>query len=116
MIPVFDVLSVDVNVSDLVADRIYRDMATEDCLYPYVTWFLTGGEPLNDIDEPATVDRLHFQVNCYGKNESQTHDVYKAVRKALKYHCNITGFLNTGEPNQGSRSMSFEAVWLSESD
>lgn len=116
MIPVFNVLSANSAVALLVSDRIYRDLAPENCQYPYVSWFLTGGEPLNDIDEPATVDRIHFQINCYAKNESEAHAVYKAVRAALKYQCNISGFLNTGTPPQGSRSMSFEAVWLNDSD
>lgn len=116
MIPVFNVLTADADVTALVLDRIFRDIAAENCKYPYVTWFLIGGEPLNDIDEPATIDRMHFQVNCYGKNESEVYTVYKAVRSALKYQCNISGFLNTGLPQQGSRSMSFEAVWLNGSD
>ncbi|ENU80013.1 hypothetical protein F975_01765 [Acinetobacter sp. ANC 3789] len=116
MIPVFNVLNANTDVAALVADRIYKDLAPENTQYPFVTWFITGGEPFNDIDEPATVDRLHLQVDCYGKNESEAYAVYKAVRSALKYQCNISGFVNTGIPPQGSRSMSFEAVWLNDSD
>lgn len=113
MIPIFNVLSVE---NTLVADRIYRDLAPEEVTYPYVTWFLTGGEALNDKDEPSAVDRIYFQVNCYGKSESEAHKAYVAVRSILKKHCNISGFLNTGIPPQGSSSMSFEAVWLIDSD
>ncbi len=52
MIPIFNVLSVE---NTLVADRIYRDLAPEEVTYPYVTWFLTGGEALNDKDEPSII-------------------------------------------------------------
>lgn len=117
-IPIFKILNADDAATALLGKdkglRVWRDGAPEDPVYPYVAWFLVGGEPINHVDEPALDDDVMIQIDIYAKSEDERDDVYRAVRNALKHHCYIVGLNPIGQPGQGSYRESFTTAWLVE--
>ena len=116
-IPIFKLLNADDVVTSLLgkddALRVWRDRPSDQPIYPYVTWSLVGGEPINHVDEPALDDDLVIRIDVYAKTEDERDIVYRAVRNVLKHHCLIIGFNPVGAEHNSYRE-SFNTAWLIE--
>lgn len=81
---IFNILSNDSNVTNIVSGRIYPTRAFNNAALPYVVYSQISNEPQNEKGRAATVDIATYQVSCFAKDYSQAVDLADAVRKALE--------------------------------
>lgn len=106
--PVFAWLKASQSVKDIVGTnppRIYRSgnaPQTGDgkpMPNPYITWFIVGAEPANNLSDPVPVDKYPIQLDCWHQTEAGVEALAQAVRDALELHGVMTGLIaNLREP------------------
>ena len=84
MIPnVFALLNV-APVNAFVDSRIFgAGHAGDSPNYPYITWQLLTGSPLNLIDEVPNCDKARVQINCWSRSETEVRLMSQAVRDVM---------------------------------
>lgn len=94
--------------------RVYEDIAPLKRLFPYVVWSLLSARPENNLDCPAQIDHLSFQIVVYSNQQQQAYEVRALIRKILEPNCYITNVLpnhieRVGDTNIFGRG--FAANW-----
>lgn len=65
--------------------KIFKDIAPQEVVPPYVTYGTVGGSgPLNYLGEAPAMDRGRVQVDCFSRSRPEVVDLAKAVRAALE--------------------------------
>lgn len=99
--PIYDILSGDAAVADIVAARIYpHGEAPQDTAAPYVTWFLVTGVPENGVSDAPDIDRCVVQIDCWHRTSYGIVALAAAVRDAIQPHAHITGILANGRDDE----------------
>ncbi|MFU8927559.1 tail completion protein gp17 [Acinetobacter puyangensis] len=76
--------------ASLVADiinietQVFEDMAPLDTQAPYLVWQALGGNAINNLDCPASVDHLMYQVMVYDTDVKRAYQIRDIARKALE--------------------------------
>lgn len=102
MIPFFfPLLKTDSSVEELLGSddgtlRVYRDIAQENAVAPYIVWSIVGGAPENVIEGRPTSDATRVQFEAWGTTESSSDEVYLAARNALELDGYVASFNGTG--------------------
>ena len=80
---IYAILSTAVPVTGVVSTRIYPDMATQDAIYPFVVYSITGILPSNTKDHASQMDEVTASVICYADSYNGVQDLSEKVRAAL---------------------------------
>ncbi len=95
--------------------RVYEDIAPHGTPYPYAVWSIVGGGPQNNLDCPANIDHMSFQIVVYDTIKKRSYDMREIIRKTLEPHCYITNI----HPNHFERiadtnifGRGFDANWF----
>jgi len=80
---IYAILSTAVPVTSIVSTRIYPDMATQDAIYPFVVYSITGILPSNTKDHASQMDEVTASVICYADSYNTVQDLAEKVRAAL---------------------------------
>lgn len=94
--PIFTTLKAAGAVTALIGNppRAYRHgSAPQDVIKPYVTWFIVGGVPENNLSDLPQIDRLPVQVDCWHTTDAGVESLAVAVRNALEPVCHMTNIL-----------------------
>lgn len=89
-VEMFKILKADAQVSGLLADRIYEDLAPEKTVTPYLVWAEVSGTPENYLDGGANVDHLEIQVMIYDPYQVVASSIRSEVCRVLEGH----GYVN----------------------
>lgn len=106
--PVFQWLKASADLKAIVGTnppRIYRHGAAPQqsdgrpMPDPYVTWFVVGLAPQNNLSDPPPTDRMNVQIDCWHQTDAGIELLSAAVRDAMEPHCHMTGVIaNLREP------------------
>lgn len=83
-LPIYKILSNDLDIKKAVGDKIYEDIAPEGTKTPFIVWQTIAGQAMNDLDSPANFDSLQFQVMVYSFNNKTAQDIRSLARKAIE--------------------------------
>ena len=80
---IYDILSNNVDVSDIVATRIFPDMADQNTAYPFIVYGVEGTEASDTKDGVSGLDSVNVAVMTYSNSYAQAQDIARKVRTAL---------------------------------
>ncbi|MFW8567070.1 DUF3168 domain-containing protein [Orrella sp. 11846] len=85
--PIYSTLDTP-TIKSIISDRIYAfDSAPQNVKTPYITWFVVGTDPHNQISGAPCGDTDTIQIDCWtgpqDGSESDCVALAKAVRDAL---------------------------------
>jgi len=80
---IYAILSTATPVTGIVTTRIYPDMATQDAVYPFIVYTITGILPSNTKDHASQMDEVTASVICYTDSYNSVQDLAEKVRAAL---------------------------------
>lgn len=60
---------------------------------PYITWFLVGAAPENNLSDPPPVDRQTVQVDCWHPDKAGIEILADAARDAIEPVAHMTSVL-----------------------
>lgn len=85
MLPnVYGILRTNSTVVSTVDKRIYRHgSAPQNVQKPYITWFVSTGQPENVLNAPPCFDRDTIQIDCWSETDEGIETLAYAVRDAL---------------------------------
>lgn len=113
ILPIYKMLSESPEVTALVGDRIFEDVAPDDTKPPYVVWQELSGTPRNHLDCPAHTDHIMYQAMCYDANQTAVYQLREAVRKALEQDSYILNSRISGrDPETKLYVRGFDANWF----
>jgi hypothetical protein len=117
--PVFQTLKASNDVKNIVGTnppRIYRHgSAPQDTSKPYITWFLVGGSPENNLSGTPSTDRQVVQVDCWHQTDAGVETLATAVRDAIEPHAHMTGSPIDGrEPETKLYRMGLQFDWFND--
>lgn len=82
-----DILTTDTNVTALVGQKIYLELAkaTADEDLPHIVYFIVDEiEPAQGLLTDGGLTETRVQVDCWGKSYIQVRAITRAVSQALK--------------------------------
>jgi hypothetical protein len=89
--PVYAVLKASSSVVAIVGNRIYpHGEAVQDTAKPYIVWQLVAGTPQNTLSEPASIDAMRIQIDCYHQSPVGIETLADAVRTAIETVAHVT--------------------------
>lgn len=80
---IFNILSNDAGLSELVGNRIFPEMAPEQALNPYLVYSVLSIDPTDTKQGSSTVDVSQLETYSVSNNYSDCMDVSEAARAAL---------------------------------
>ncbi len=80
---IYNILANDSDVSALVSNRIFPNVAAQKTTFPFIVYQTTGVDPNDTKDGVSTVDGNSFMVLCYADSYSVVSNLSQEVRIAL---------------------------------
>ncbi len=115
ILPVVPTLKASAAVTALLGSaplRVYEDIAPDNTQLPYAVWQVVSGTPENNLDCPANIDQVSFQIVVYDTDQRRVQTVRAAIRAALEPHCYVTNIHPSGyETATKLFSRGFDANW-----
>jgi len=71
------------NISAIVGNRIYPDMATQDATYPFIVYTVDGTDPTDVKDSVSPLDIVNVSIAMYADTYSVVTDLAEKIRTAL---------------------------------
>ena len=82
---IYNILSNDSSVSDLVGTRIYPQKIEYNATIPAVTYFVTSVGPTNTKNGVSTYDYTAVQITAFGSTYDEASNLARLIRVALDY-------------------------------
>ena len=105
---VYNILSNNSDVTDLVSTRIYPNVARQSSAFPFLVYQVTGDEPTDTKDVPSVLDTNSVEVICYSESYIQASDLADKVRTALDRTTGTHGGLSIQGTTFGGYSEDFD--------
>lgn len=80
---VFDILTNDADVSNLVSDRIYPVLAPSGIGWPALIINVVATDPTEEKDGPSTLDTYRIQIDAWSQKYEEAADLSEKCRLAL---------------------------------
>tara|TARA_R110000765_G_C18884298_1_gene602401 strand:+ start:585 stop:986 length:402 start_codon:yes stop_codon:yes gene_type:complete len=80
---IYNILSTDVDVSNIVVRRIFPNVAKNGTTFPFIIYDIESESPTQDKDGVSTLDEDFVMVSCYCKTYSEASDLARKIRTAL---------------------------------
>jgi len=80
----YNILSADTDITNIVSTRIYPVIADEQEVEPYIVYQVISAPRNNTLDGVMDLVRARVQVSCWGSSYYEAVQVKEAVRLALK--------------------------------
>ena len=85
-------------LAPLVADRVYRLVARDQPLRPYITFQQVGGLPVNYLESKRpSKSRGRFQVNVWADDLDGAVAIARQAEQVLVESTVLRGFVETGQ-------------------
>jgi hypothetical protein len=82
---IYNILTNDSGVSDLVSTRIYPQKIEYNATIPAVTYFITSTTPTNTKNGASTYDYTDVQITAFGSTYDEASSLARLIRTALDY-------------------------------
>lgn len=96
----YEWLSAQPEVSDLVADRIYKAALPPDVVWPAVRLTRITGDSI--IPYPAVYDESRVQIDVWGEQQRQANRIAETIRSVITLRLNnynhAEGVIKTADP------------------
>lgn len=85
-LPIYRTLNADPAAKAILGTdlRVYEDLAPLDTPTPYAVWQDIGGTAENNLDCPAEVDHVMYQIMVYDTNQKRAYEAREVIRKSLE--------------------------------
>jgi len=80
---IYNLLSNDTDVTNIVSTRIYPFLAIEDIVYPYIVYTIEDVDPTISNCGASPLDVVTFNVEIYTETLSELEDLGNKVRTIL---------------------------------
>lgn len=80
---IYNILSNDSDVSDIVGTRIFPNVAAQTTDFPFIVYDVNGDTPTDTKDGASTLDVTSVMISCYCETYSQACDLASLIRTAL---------------------------------
>jgi hypothetical protein len=80
---IYHILTNASDVTDIVGSQIFPDMATQQAVYPFIVYEVSGTIPTDTKDGPSKLDEVSINVMCYSNSYAQAQELASKVRIAL---------------------------------
>lgn len=111
---VYAVLAAAPGVLALLGDppAVYRGLAPEGTVGPYVAWGTAGAETAGNLSDLPPADRWVVQVDCYSPDDVGVEQLARAVRDAVEPQAVFAGVpVNEQEEDTGLYRIGLEFDW-----
>jgi len=118
ILPVIPILAASSAVTSLLGSnpvKVFEDVAPKGTRYPYAIWSVVSAVPDNNLDCPANIDHVSFQIVVYANQRETASTIRKEILGALEPHCYVTNI----HPNYYERiadtdifGRGFDANWF----
>jgi hypothetical protein len=108
---IYDILTSNTPVTNLVGTRIFPDMATQQAVYPFVVYEISNTAPTNTKDGPSGLDEVTVNVMAYSNSYAEAQNIADKIRRAIdRTRGTFAGVViqSIEFQNQLSTAMSFE--------
>lgn len=95
----YNLLSNDSDVTDIVSTRIYPFMAIEDIAYPYIVYTIENTDPTQSKDCSGALDTFTVNVELYTETLSELEDLGNKTRTILNRNKGTIETLNVQSIN-----------------
>jgi hypothetical protein len=82
-IAIYHILTNASDVTDIVGSQIFPDVATQQAVYPFIVYEVSGTIPSDTKDGPSKLDEVSVNVMCYSNSYAQAQQLASKVRIAL---------------------------------
>lgn len=107
---IFNILSNDAGLSELVGNRIFPEMAPEQALNPYLVYSVLSIDPTDTKQASSTVDVSQLETYSVSNNYSDCMDVSEAARAALDRNAGLFSEVNIQSIQYQSADTEFNAT------
>ena len=110
-IAIYNILTNAAAVTDIVGSQIFPDMATQQAVYPFIVYEITGTISSETKDGPSKLDEVTVSIISYSNSYQQAQTIARQVRIALDRTRGIFAGVEVQSiqfENQFSTAMSFE--------
>jgi hypothetical protein len=80
---IYSILSSDVQLNQLVANRIYPVIGRQREAYPLLTYSIITNNPSDTKTSASTVDQYRIQFDAYADDYDRVHDILIRLREVL---------------------------------
>lgn len=80
---IYNILSADANVSDMVSNRIFPSIANIGTAFPFIIYSITGDDPQKDKDGKSTLDIMSVTISAYSDQYEKATNLGSHIRAAL---------------------------------
>jgi hypothetical protein len=70
-------------LADLVGSRVYFDRAPDKVERPYIVLLQVGGDPVEFLDGPSSMDLVRLQIDVYAETRTSANELMSQVRTRL---------------------------------
>ena len=81
---IFEILTNDTPLSNLVSNRIYPEAAPENVVTPFVVYSVQSVEPIRVKNTTSTLDTANFEVYTSAENYATAMSINDAIRTAME--------------------------------
>tara|TARA_R110000822_G_scaffold187542_2_gene326309 strand:+ start:494 stop:904 length:411 start_codon:yes stop_codon:yes gene_type:complete len=80
---IYNILSTTANISSLVGNRIFPNVAAQTTAFPFIIYDVTGVQPTNTKDGVSTLDTNDIMISVYSNTYSEASSLAQLVRIAM---------------------------------
>jgi len=116
---IYNILSNVTAVTDIVATKIYPEIAPQNESQPYIVYSVVSNSPTDTKEENGNVDEATIEVYCFNTNYSTAIDLGVAVRAALERKNGTYGGVQIQSINYTNEQMDVNperSIWVAIQD
>jgi len=116
---IYNILSNVTAVTDIVATKIYPEIAPQNESQPYIVYSVVSNSPTDTKEENGNVDEATIEVYCFNTNYSTAIDLGVAVRAALERKNGTYGGVEIQSINYTNEQMDVNperSIWVAIQD
>lgn len=116
---IYNILSNVTAVTNIVATKIYPEIAPQNESQPYIVYSVVSNSPTDTKEENGNVDEATIEVYCFNTNYSTAIDLGVAVRAALERKNGTYGGVQIQSINYTNEQMDVNperSIWVAIQD
>ncbi len=89
---IYSILTSDSDVSAIVGNRVYPQIAAQEAAFPFVVYVLQNVDPSDTKSGVSTLDEVRYDIIVASENYAEASDLTEKIRTALdRYSGTVAG-------------------------